>query len=338
MIKLLIRPKPHSDESLQQYIFRLASSNGYRREDLIKLLKQAGHASLHLFKEAERDLLRNVVMKLTGHEEVAQLFDHKVFYNKCRTVFDYHRIKFCPMCLFDNKRGSLSWHFRHSLVCNKHKCLLVDRCNSCLEVFLERSLILMRCTNCHADLVSGVNHHSLIPNQIDKYYSCGSIAEIVDKTNALLPYFALYQEKSYELWSKKNLCSISELIQIINGVLNLYYNKKARIIAFKKMIACGDEGLSIGQSVRRVERFLSHDRHPEFTCFFTESLFILSDFFPSRVISCIWIDRLYKTQIMKVQELGKGCHSDENDQNLVFLNSGRHVIFCKNLEYALKKY
>ncbi|MEI6897636.1 MAG: TniQ family protein [Psychromonas sp.] len=338
MIKLLIRPKPHSDESLQQYILRLANKNGYRREGMVKLLKQTGHASLHLFKEAERDLLKNVVVKLTGHEEVAQLFDHKVFYNKCRIIFDYHRIKFCPLCLFDNKKWSLSWHYRHTLVCNKHKCLLVDRCSLCLEVFSEQSLILMRCTNCHADLVRGVNRHSLIPNQIDKYYSCRSIAEVADKANALLPYFALYEEKSYELWSKKNLCSISELLQIINGVLNLFYNKEARVNAFKKMIACENEGLSIGQSVRKVERFLSHDRYPEFTCFFTESLFILSKLFPSRVISCIWMDRLYKTQIMKAQELGKGCHSDASDQNLVFLNSGRHVIFCENLEYVLQNY
>ena len=337
MLKLLIRPKPFYTESLQQYILRLAKTNGYTHKKIAKLINKTDGVPIHTCKQDHRENLKTAIIKLTAHNEVQSLFDHKIWHEKYRKIFNYDRVKVCLQCLLINNHCYFHWHFRHTLTCHKHKSLLIDACQSCLEPLMECSLISMRCKLCGCKLLVDSYCKVTIDNRIDDYFSSiEDLDGLYDKIDALKPYFELYQEKSYQLWAKNNSCSIKELVTLISGVLNIFNNKQLMITAFDKLIIDSQEVVSIVNATRRINRFLYHDKYPEFTSLFAEYLLLKKKFYPEMVIPRTFVERLYKVNVMKAKEMNMRYKSEGEELDIVFLWRAVHVISLEKLDDVLK--
>ena len=204
---------------------------------------------------------------------------------------------------------------------------------------MECSLISMRCKLCGCKLLvdSYSNCKVTIENRIDDYFSSiEDLDGLYDKIDALKPYFELYQEKSYQLWAKNNSCSIKDLVTLISGVLNIFNNKQLIITAFDKLIIDSQEVVSIVNATRRINRFLYHDKYPEFTSLFAEYLLLKKKSYPEMVIPRTFVERLYKVNVMKAKEMNMRYKSEGEELDIVFLWGTVHVISLEKLDDVLK--
>jgi len=331
MLKLLNRPKPYPNESLEQYIFRLTNNNGYVIQNTARLIKNASGISMNALGGAHREELKVTIMNLTGHKDVLYLFDPRKFYYRYQIIFDYSRTKVCSHCLLENDYCYSHWHFRHTLVCEKHQCLLIDRCRSCSELFSKKTLVAMHCTSCKVDIRYKVNNDNLIISRIYKsFFSCEELAELSNKMGELKPYFELYQEKSYKLWSKTRAFPISGLVELVNEVIDIFYNKEQFIHSMNKYLCNEINGESIQTIPYRIHQFLYHDKYPLFTSTFAESLLTQSKRFPSAVILCNLVDRLYRIKSTTIYQL-----TGKESMGIIFLRTSAHAIYLGRLEDVL---
>lgn len=337
MAKLLIRPVPFQEESLQQYILRLARSNGYTNKSAGELIKQVSGIPIHTYMITHREELKIKLVRITGHNEVQSLFDHKLWYKKYKKVFNYDRIKLCPLCLLENNHCHSYWHFRHALTCEKHKTLLIDTCWSCLRVLSEFSLTSMVCIFCGVEVLPKINRKVTFDNRVDNYFSpYNDLDGLCNKIDALKPYFELYQEKSYQLWAKNNSYSIKDRITLINSVLDIFNSKQLTIHAIDELMTKSKVCTSISIAILRVNVYLSHDKYPDFTRLFAERLLIISKFFPSMTIPPSLVERLYRINVAKIKRTNIHSEPLYKELGMISLQSRRYVLFLHKLPILLK--
>ena len=337
MTKLLIRPVPFQEESLQQYILRLARSNGYTNKSAGELIKQVSGIPIHTYMIVHREELKRKLMKMTGHNEVQSLFDHKFWYKKYKKVFNYDRIKLCPLCLLENNHCYSYWHFRHALTCEKHKILLIDTCWTCLRVLSEFSLTSMVCVFCGVDVLPKINRKITFDNRVNNYFSPFSDLDgLCNKIDALKPYFELYQEKSYQLWAKNNSYSIKERITLINAVLDVFNSEQLTTHTIDEFMNKNKDCASISIAIQKIYAFLSHDTHPIFTRLFAERLLVMSKLFPLMLITSTVVDRLYKVNVIKTKEINIHSRLEYKELGMVFRRRDICVIKMEKLPALLK--
>lgn len=151
---LPIHPRPQPDELLSSWMTRLAIENGYYShcffKDLIGLKEDI------LRRDLDRDNSYELVSKLslaTGSciDDIVKLrlsslqgevFPHESLKATIRWVLPlgmYHRIKrrrgvvYCPLCLKNDevKYFRRNWRLAFVNLCEKHGCVLLDRCVYC---------------------------------------------------------------------------------------------------------------------------------------------------------------------------------------------------------------
>lgn len=160
MFMLLFYIKPYPDETLSSFLYRTAKENlmdnlswilnnyaKYSAEDIHinevnwlrgkKLSKIADFLSIT--KEAAKSLtfcfaLDNLEL---GFNNIAK-----------NPWFSYSRIRCCTQCLKDNLYYRMSWSSSHSLICVKHKVLLMDHCRKCNKQLDLKDIIEDKCQKC----------------------------------------------------------------------------------------------------------------------------------------------------------------------------------------------
>lgn len=143
-MKLLVRPRPRTDESFAGYVLRLTERNGYQTPSWI--LERAGleHLQLHhscAFVFSPGDGVKKLA-RLTGTAEVEieRLTCRKVDGSRLyrffgQTVFQYTiraaNPKVCPGCLTESPYCHRVWELSPATACPYHRCLLIDVCPGC---------------------------------------------------------------------------------------------------------------------------------------------------------------------------------------------------------------
>ncbi|NHM32436.1 TniQ family protein [Neobacillus terrae] len=75
--------------------------------------------------------------------------------------FLYSRIKCCPLCLQETVYHRKRWACSYTLICSKHKVLLMDRCPFCNCLFDMLSIIKNQCKGCNSNI------SDYIPTRVD---------------------------------------------------------------------------------------------------------------------------------------------------------------------------
>ncbi|MEC1718902.1 TniQ family protein [Schinkia azotoformans] len=147
MDKLLIRPKPYTDESLRGYILRLTEQNNYPTTVWIydsvgifttditsKLLFIKDYNGLNIDKLAfYTENEKKVLLSLSFFNEIGNFQD--VYPKEVNSALvrgiNTNRTKVCPECLKTSPYLRKSWDITFMTCCPVHKILLLDRCPNC---------------------------------------------------------------------------------------------------------------------------------------------------------------------------------------------------------------
>ncbi len=197
MLRYLIRPKPHSDESLEFYMIRVARQNGYSdfstfiaslKSSLIHspggrfesfLPQDISSANLHHAQIASRrriDMLRQFA-ELTGCS-LSELLDiclarGAITFSKKRVSlyrqgvnFPLHELRpldeipVCPLCIKEHGYGRQLWHFRSYTACHQHDILLMQHCRCGASLNMFEQTFSDSCHRCGASLLEQVERAS----------------------------------------------------------------------------------------------------------------------------------------------------------------------------------
>lgn len=113
--RLLLRSRPHSNESPRAYLHRLFSLNG------IPLGGRKSRFQLNL-RGLDNEVAAYAAKKLTGHQVTPINTDVHLI----KTSFS-----FCPVCFRDSPYGRNAWQVRYYVACHIHEVHLLDQCAAC---------------------------------------------------------------------------------------------------------------------------------------------------------------------------------------------------------------
>lgn len=151
---LPIHPQPQSEELLSSWLTRLAIENGHYSFVFLKQLfnfdepifsrdldRLYSPNLLQLLSNVSGQRLRDISMlSLASYQ--GTVFDNLNLMGKTRWILPlkiYHRMRrgkgivYCPLCLKDDvhKYFRKSWRLAFVTLCNRHRCLLLDKCIHC---------------------------------------------------------------------------------------------------------------------------------------------------------------------------------------------------------------
>ena len=295
MDMLLIRPVPLFQESLLQYACRLARVNHYSYGELMKLIRSLSDVPLE-YSASGRKNFRNLIIQLTGHNEVEELLDPHFFNWKFPIVFDLSRTKICTFCLIEDDRAYYNWHYRHNLICNIHQVFLIDRCRFCSKIFSNSVLISKRCSSCKASLSVSDSHISYTMTfKIDKYFlSLDSFGLVNSKINELEPYFEILKDGSFAALWKKNQYHIHDQVFFLNTVIAFYFDKILIEQHVETLIFNSESEQLPDVLPKKIKHYLNPDKFIIFTRRVQALLLKLSDKAPDFQVRLEWFEKIFQ--------------------------------------------
>ena len=124
LIKPLVHPKLIHDESPIGYLVRLAEENAYDRYSWL-FDNHSGQNKPVKLVDLDR-CLRNQLW--CGYKD-------NLYRSELLSLSDKHfsmaKIRFCPLCLQENKYWKIEWHQRIYVACPEHKIWMVEDCPDC---------------------------------------------------------------------------------------------------------------------------------------------------------------------------------------------------------------
>jgi hypothetical protein len=217
-MRLLIRPEPYPDESLESYLLRLSQENGFERYALLSgairdsLLVQDHEASgafpLELARVNVFHAQRSSGLRVRALQLFAQLTDldparllqlalmhsglhfgsghacvHRAGVDIPLGFIRTGPIPVCPACLRESAYIRQHWHYSPYLACHQHGCQLLHLCPSCGEALdYQRSESFTHC-RCGFDLRTAITQPAGAAAQQLSTLICGARFE---STNPLL--------------------------------------------------------------------------------------------------------------------------------------------------------
>ncbi|WP_160063695.1 TniQ family protein [Psychromonas sp. L1A2] len=334
MSKFLIRSKPYKEESLQQYLLRIAKVNGYTIKALNSFIIKKTGFSYRQINAKGRESLKQQLFTMTGHIEVMELFDHRQWSKEFKLIFDSVRLKICPQCLGEYRHCFSEWHYLHNLVCMQHKVFLVEQCNKCQRVLTDDSLLLDACLGCGFKLHEMSNGDCALP------YFYGNIslisakelhqkklAEILKFTSNLIPYYKMLLVNSAFLWRREGRGNIHNHVKLLAQVILFHFNPKQVEYAFVEIIDDSQEQYSLSKSLGSIYWDIIQPKYSHIRNAFRQVFTLICKEFPDMYITLEFLDKLFYFNLLNIKE-----HKREE---LVFFLHQRPVLYLRDVEYFL---
>jgi hypothetical protein len=160
-VELLRHPIPFPEESLLNYIHRLAEENrcpeGWIYNEIgiksgtfykynINKLKKEEYVLLSKLSGIELNRIENMTFK--KYESKNLKFKINLLYSK-----------YCPICLEEEQYHRLYWNIDLVKICVDHKILLLNSCYFCGKPITIYDVIYGKCPGCSTPLKNGVSSH-----------------------------------------------------------------------------------------------------------------------------------------------------------------------------------
>lgn len=146
LIRPLLHPEPHSDESPVGYLMRVAQANGYKR---VQWLFSEDETPFSYSPKKMWDVVNT--SEWTGFSNDNSLVSEISHIDHLQLNFSGYR--FCIDCLRENPFHRVSWLLNTDVVCSKHRTWLMDECPNCGEKLTFRSIKSLTECQCGADLL-----------------------------------------------------------------------------------------------------------------------------------------------------------------------------------------
>ncbi|WP_019155575.1 TniQ family protein [Robertmurraya massiliosenegalensis] len=177
MRNFLIVPQPKIDESISSFIIRLTTENKYEKTkwvfeclNLVNSLHVINHIyncdSDHPSLQKLSDMTNLDIETIIGMTFLPALGD----YNNTDSFIDstlrvkIHRlnVKICPHCLNQDLYYKKVWDLHQYNMCHIHKCLLINKCDTChRKIFIKTKSNLSKC-------ICGRDYRNMMPVYLDE--------------------------------------------------------------------------------------------------------------------------------------------------------------------------
>lgn len=151
MQSFLIRPQLYEGESLGGYVERLIFKNNCTNISWFSRVSHIPTQIIHNNMFSVQDI--HTITTLTQIKEEV-LFPHTLTYWRERfpspadKYFLKRNLKYCPLCLRENHIHKYIWDFQMVCICQKHQCILIDRCSKCQRNITMASFSKGYCSDC----------------------------------------------------------------------------------------------------------------------------------------------------------------------------------------------
>jgi hypothetical protein len=333
--KFLIRSKPYNEESLQQYLLRIAKVNGYTIKALNSFIIKKTGFSYRQINAKGRELLKQQLFTMTGHIEVMELFDHRLRSKEFKAIFDSARLKICPQCLGEYGHCFSQWHYLHNLICMQHKVYLVEFCDKCQRILTDESIVLGACLGCGLKLHYMSNGECTLPyfygnNSLitAKELQQKELADILGFTNNLIPYYKLLSVNSIFLWRREGRGNIHNHAKQLAQVILFHSNLKQVEDAFVDVIDASQEQSNISKSLGGIYWDLIQPKYSHIRNSFRQALAQICNEFPDMYITMKFLAELFDFNLLNV--------SENNREKLVVFLHQRPVLYLRNVDHFLE--
>jgi hypothetical protein len=220
---LPIRLKPIKSESLNSYLCRLGTDNGWETlaEFLTTMKIKQSKIDRHCDFEQLARLTQQPIDQFTSlQDEFYQQMPDRMFYTQSP--------RFCPCCIQTQPFIKRHHHDQSNVFCTQHQCEIIDSCPCCQKPFEWNADLFTQCTHCrqkwselstesafdvkyqdwiessHLDQHLGLLHKAITlliyPTDLDPL----ALTHKFNVTNQyIMEAFNLLQGKYYQLWHKR---------------------------------------------------------------------------------------------------------------------------------------
>ncbi len=196
LYKPLITFIAYEDESPTSYLMRLAEANSYNVASWLIRTENGGYKGGLLNYNKTFQLLVNYpwtgFQYLEKTKELCSLPTNNLVNNGLR---------YCPLCLRENRYYRMIWQLKSSFSCLKHKVWLVDNCPQCGELILSKTNLYCPCKNGHL-----VSKNQAITEEIPR--------ELYLLQQYLLSGYLSKPESTYSLLANKAKITLQERIEL----------------------------------------------------------------------------------------------------------------------------
>jgi len=319
---LPLHPQPQHDELLSSWMVRLAFANGFFLHTFYnKVLNYKGPIwTRDIDRFCPNNLLdliasntgQNIesLKNLTFYEYIGTIVDKITINGNSRWIMPqgkYHRlhkrasVQICPLCLKEKSYFKKQWRLSLFAICEKHQCLLYERCPKCNSYISYHRLginnkpILLPDENIARCYFCGLEFQKLLPERLDNVY-VGNYAQLLTNLIKNNDYgYYQYSDSSVEFYNGVRFL-ISAIIgrrgEKLRNRLYLKTNIELSEISSKKII--GFEYLSVKErfNIMIVIAWLLNNWPNNFISIFKVLKYTKSNFTDYKKIIPIWLLRI----------------------------------------------
>ena len=149
LIKPLIFPPIKIDETPIGYLIRVSELNNYNSYSWL-----ADNTDLREVASKSHKRISHVLLK-TSWTNYSESSVRKNIESLDTVYFSCDKLKFCPLCLKEDRYYKFNWQYRASVACVKHRVWLQDKCPTCKSLVALENSKVRECT-CGFDISSSL--------------------------------------------------------------------------------------------------------------------------------------------------------------------------------------
>jgi len=337
--KLLIRLAPKSHETFFSYVYRLCRVNGLTFEAFSFLVKREVGLQLMSSKLEDRQSIKVTISKIVNGKFNLKVFNERDFKQEFPELFEYQKIKICPVCFEEEQVINFKWPFKHYLVCETHNVLLVDRCGACNKLFDKKALINHKCSYCK-NVLCPVPPKTAQVDSLTSFIGCfkpsvehSELSTLQRNVRKLYPYGMLLFSDSYRNWLNSKNTRVDKLHEIQIRLIS-FYNDKSRV--YQEIYRYIET--TPGNIAEKFEEYyysnLRGSHYIEFKADLLTVLFMHSDSFTEFKVTLNWLEKIFDIPAEEGRQ--KLLESDSVDLDNRGGFSVKYLPILSSLAYKIK--
>lgn len=165
--KPLVYPRIERDEGISRYLRRVAFVNGYEKINYLKKVRYA--------KSATRSGVLEQAASCTPWVKMDEQEKDSFEFNHLPTSMKVRKLRWCPLCLKQDRYWKASWQCKASIACEIHKVWLVDVCSYCSQSTdkISQNYLMCDCQHPYEDVPADAAHLEAI--LLQKFLNTGKL-------------------------------------------------------------------------------------------------------------------------------------------------------------------
>lgn len=203
-----IIPCLEDEESLASYLHRVSVINNYNSISIIASEINTSNSKINnnTFTSSQLTIISNLTGICTDKVQLhsGYHFERSIGKKLINKLVIKNRVKYCPICIAEQRIHKLSWNVLHLNICTNHNVFLIEKCVQCDSLISLPGFMVGICDKCgficsHANLRNSVFQDSIIKPQKYLYHQLFNEGETRSPFNLTFHDFIVLANFSYYL-------------------------------------------------------------------------------------------------------------------------------------------